>query len=121
MFDSTMMTKDLSTGVHVSSTGQSFSLGEDGTSIEDVSSFNFIDILYNTHSDIPPPDEGRVFSMTLNIRPTRHSTTSILHPVPESMNQYSILLVEDTNKFSLDDAGCQSPPKPTKRLASSSS
>ncbi len=66
--------------------------------------------------------KGGFISTTSNIRPTRHSTTtSISHPVPESTNRYSILPVEDTNEFSLDDAGCQSPPKPTKRPASSSS
>ncbi len=87
MFDSTVTTKDLSPGVHVSSAGWSLSLGEDGTSFEDASSFIFTDILYNAHSDIPPPpDEGRVFNTTSNIWPTRHATTSISHPVLELTN-----------------------------------
>ncbi len=81
------MTKDLFTGVHVSSTGRSLSLGEDGTSFENASSFIFTDILYNAHSDIPlPPDEGRVLSTASNIWPQRHLPTSLLHPVPESTN-----------------------------------
>ncbi len=103
MFDSTTTTKDLSTGVHVSSAGRSLSLGEDGTSIEDASSFIFTDILYNAHSDIPPPhDKGRVFSTTLNIRPTCHSPTSPSHPVLESTNRYSILTVYNANNDPTD-------------------
>ncbi len=102
-FDSAATTKDLFTGVHVSSAGRSLSLGEDDTSIEDTSSFNFTDTLTIVHSDIPPPhDEGRVFSTTLNIRPTRHSTTSLSHPVSESTNRYSILTVYDTNNEPTD-------------------
>ncbi len=108
--------------MHVSSARQSLSLGEDGTSIEDASSFIFIDILYNAHSDIPPPhDEGQVFSTTLNIWPTCHLLTYTPHPVLESTNRYSILTVHDTDELSLDKSGCRSPPKPTKRPASSSS
>ncbi len=120
MLDSTTKTKDFSTGVHVSTAGQSLSLAKDGASSKPTSFFT--DTLYKVHSDIPlPHDEGRVFSMTSNIRPTHHLLTSLSHPVPESMNRYSILPVEDTNELSLDDTGCQSLPKLTKRPASSSS
>ncbi len=147
VFDSTVTTKDLSPGVHVSSAGWSLSLGEDGTSFEDASSFIFTDILYNAHSDIPPPppppDEGRVFNTTSNIWLTRHATTSISHPVLESMNWYGTLTIYDANELSLDndrsnaspneaEQGAESPQEPTtedvgtpgllaKRPASSSS
>ncbi len=129
--------------MHVSSAGRSLSLGEDGTSIKDASSFNFTDILSKAHSDIPPPVSGQVFSTTSNIRPTRQHMTSIPHPVPESTNQYSILTVYDANELSLDhdhssassdeaEWGAESPQEPTtedvgmpgslaKRPASSSS
>lgn len=98
MSDSTTTTKDLSTGVHAFSAGRSPSLGKDGASSKPTSFFTFTDTLYNAHSDIPPPlHNGRVFSTTSNIWPTRHSMTSLLHPVPESTNQYSILTVYDAN------------------------
>ncbi len=98
---------DLSTGVLLSSVGRS-------------DSFLHTDILYNTHSDIPPPSHaGQVFSTTSNIWPTCQLPTSTSHPVPES-NRYSILPVEDTNKLSLDDRVVGAPPKPTKRPTSSS-
>ncbi len=98
MFDSTATTKDLLTGVHVSPAGRSLSLGKDGASLKPTSFFTFTDILSKEHSDIPlPPHIGRDFYATSNTRPTRHSTTSLLHPASESTNRYSILTIYDTN------------------------
>ncbi len=103
VFDSTATTKDLLTGVHVSSAGRSLSLSQDGASSKPASCFTSTDILSTTHSDIPPfPAMERVSNTTLNIRPMRHSMTSLSHPVPESTNQYSILTVYDTNDDSTD-------------------
>ncbi len=99
MFDSTVTTKDLLTGVHVSSAGWSLSHGKDGASLKPASFFTFTDILSKEHSDIPPPPAitGRAFYATSNIRPTHHLPTSLSHPVPESTNRYSILTVYDAN------------------------
>ncbi len=52
--DSTTTTKDLSTGVHVSSAGRSLSLGEDDTSFEDASSF-ILQTFYIMRIRIYPP------------------------------------------------------------------
>ncbi len=122
--DSAATTKDLRTGVHVSSAGQSSTLDEGGLTALP-STFIFTDILSKEHSDIPPPPAitGRDFYATSNIRPKRHHTTSLLHPVSESTNRYGILTVDDTNDFSLEttDSGCQSPStKLTKRPTSNS-
>ncbi len=86
------MTKDLSTGVPTSSVSQS-------------DPFLHIDILYNAHSDIPPPSRaGRVFSTTSNIRPTRHLPTYTPHPVLESTNKYGILPIDETNNKPADSS-----------------
>ncbi len=119
------MTKDLFTGVHVSSAGQSSTLDEGGLTALP-STFISTDFLSKEHSDIPPPPAitGRDLYATSNIRPKRPSTTSLSHPVTESTNRYSILTVYDTNDLTLEtnDSGCQSPStKLTKRPASSSS
>ncbi len=67
------------------------------------STFIFTDILSKEHSDIPPPPHiGRDFYATSNIWPKRQVPTSLSHPVPESMNRYSILPVYDTNNDPTD-------------------
>ncbi len=98
MLDSTATTKDLFNGVHVSSAGQSSTLDEGGLTALP-STFTFTDILSKEHSDIPPLPTitGRALYVTSNIQPKRQLPTSLLHPVPESTNRYSILTVYDTN------------------------
>ncbi len=89
--------------------------------VSQTDSFLCTDILYNAHSDIPPPSRaGQVFSTTSNIWSTHHLSTYNPHPVLESNNRYSILPVEETNELSLDDWVVRAPPKLTKRPASSS-
>ncbi len=108
-----MTTKDLYTGGPLTSAGRS--LSEDGTSFEDASSLPiFTDILFTTHSNIPPPhDEGRAFTTSITAPP----------PVIESTNRYGILPVEGTNDFSVetDAQVVRALPKLTKRPASNSS
>ncbi len=61
MLDSITTTKDLLTGVHVSSAGRSLSLGEDGTSFEDASSFIFTDTYITSIRIYPAPCCGAGF------------------------------------------------------------
>ncbi len=73
------MTKDLHTGELSSSVGQSDTF------------ISHTDILLNVHSDIPLPTNMGWVTMTSNIRPMPHFTTSLSPPVLESTNQYDVL------------------------------